>query len=97
MKKNYSLKLVLLCALLLGKLTLPAQETTETDASIKAKLLKQATSLHLSPTDISNALVSSSFTDAGSGIQYIYLQQAHHSIGVLNEIKTIAVKNGQVA
>ncbi len=94
MRKLSFQHLFLLCALLFGGLAVQAQETS--DAELKSVLLKNAGKLHLSPTDVNDALISSSFFDAATGIRYIYLQQGYRSIGVLNEIKTIALKNDEV-
>lgn len=94
MKKFSFFSCFLLGMLLFGSIAVQAQEPG--DAELKKAILKNAGKLHLNDADVNDAIVSSSFYDAATGIRYIYLQQAYRSIGVLNEIKTIALKNDEV-
>ena len=52
--------------------------------------------LGLTTEDASAAVISSSYSDASTQIQYVYLQQAHSHIPVFNSIKTILFRNNDV-
>jgi extracellular elastinolytic metalloproteinase len=57
---------------------------------------KNGSLLHVSQEDARNVAMSSTFTDAQSGIRYLYLQQTYGGIPVYNQIKTVAMKNNQI-
>ncbi len=74
-----------------------AQAQQLADTELKQLISKNAARLHLSATDINDAIINSSFADAATGLRYIYLQQGYQSIGVFNQVMTIALRNDVVA
>jgi len=50
----------------------------------------------ISTEEMSAAIVSSSFEDPSTGIQYVYLQQGYKGIPVYNQMLVLAFKNGKL-
>jgi Fungalysin metallopeptidase (M36)/Secretion system C-terminal sorting domain len=62
--------------------------------SIAVELVRQnGTALGLSPDDISNSTVSSSYIVSGTSIRMVYLQQLYKEIPVHNQVQVIAFQN----
>lgn len=59
-------------------------------------LSKNSNALNLTPQDLENVLITSSYTDKTSGMQLFYLQQTFEGIPVYNSIQIIALKNEKV-
>ncbi len=73
---------------------LHAQNTN--DKALLDLVRKNAAQLHLSPADADNVMISHSFTDHKTNIQYVYLQQAYQQIKVYNSIMTVIFRDNDV-
>jgi uncharacterized repeat protein (TIGR01451 family) len=56
-------------------------------------VVKNATAIGLSDTDIYNAIVSDAYPNTTSGLTMVYLQQSFKSLPVFNQLQTLAFKN----
>lgn len=61
---------------------------------LKALLKKNAVKLGVTTTDVNEAIINNSYTDATTGISYVYLQQTSREIKVFNTIITAAFRQG---
>ena len=95
MRKLSLQKLFCLCVAFFASYAAQSQETSDSD--LRQLIRTNANRLHLAAVDIDDALINSSYVDDASGIRYLYLQQGHKSIGVFNQVITIAFKNNVVA
>ena len=59
-------------------------------------LHKYATRLHISVADADNALMTSSYFEKESGIQYVYLQQVYQQVDVYNSVLSLSFKGGNL-
>ena len=94
-KKSRARRVVYSIAVLFFALVVHAQTQTD-ETAVKNKMIGVSNRIGVSPADITNALISKTYTDKSSGIQYIYLQQTYKNIPVYNSIKTIAFKGNQL-
>ncbi|MBS1563433.1 MAG: M36 family metallopeptidase [Bacteroidetes bacterium] len=73
---------------------LTSSQTTLDSAAIRQLVIKYADRLHISNDDAANAVISGSYLEPSTGIQYVYLQQSYQQIGVHNSILSLSFKNG---
>ncbi|MBE7169782.1 MAG: M36 family metallopeptidase [Williamsia sp.] len=62
----------------------------------KARIVKTPGALGITAADAQECTISSSYTDASSGIEYAYLQQTYQQLRVFNNIITVAYKDGKL-
>jgi extracellular elastinolytic metalloproteinase len=74
-----------------------AQNEQPTEAGAMALVQKNIAATGLSKADFANSRISSAYTDASSGITYIYLQQTWKGIDVFGKMLTLAFKNEQLS
>ena len=65
-------------------------------SDLQNRIKKQSVQLGISASDAQNAIISSTHTDAVTGIEYVYLQQGAQEVKVYNTILSLAYKNGQL-
>ncbi len=62
----------------------------------KTRVTKYSGTIGISPADAAEATISSSYTDASTGIEYAYLQQNYQQLRVYNNIVTLAFRNDRL-
>ena len=92
--RNGAAKIVYSLSLFFIAVTLHAQTIDE--AALKNKISKSAGRISIPAAAIQDALITKTYTDNTSGIQYVYLQQTYKGIPVYNSIKTIAFKDDKL-
>jgi Fungalysin metallopeptidase (M36)/PA domain/Ig-like domain CHU_C associated/Secretion system C-terminal sorting domain/Fungalysin/Thermolysin Propeptide Motif len=85
-------KTLLIAFLLISQICTFAQEIASKQA--KAIITAKAKELGLTKDQLSNFLVSSAFSE--NEMSYFYLQQTHKGIPIRNQIKVVALKNGNI-
>ncbi len=75
-------------------MTFAIQAQTANEASVKDRIRNVSGRIGLSANDIIESVITRTFTDKTSGIEYVYLQQVYKGIPVYNRMKTLAFKNG---
>lgn len=71
-----------------------AQEISPSVA--KEILTKNKSELQLSPQDIENSTITSSYQDKVSGLQFFYIQQTFKGIPIYNSLQIVAIKGDKV-
>ncbi len=94
MQQIYKKLLLLGSFLLLLLISLHAQTVTRELAMQWVQ--GAADELNLSETDRANLMVSDAYTDAGTGISYVYIQQRYNGIKVYNAVNSLAFRNGKL-
>ncbi len=74
-------------------LLISASAFSQSNSTAMELVRQNGTALGLSPDDISNSTVSSSYLVSGSSIRMVYLQQLYKEIPVHNQIQVIAFQN----
>lgn len=87
-------KIYLLFALLASVLAGTAQDLSKTAAL--QLVSKNSQAIGLSPADLLNSVVSDAYHNKTSGTDLVYLQQTFKGLPILNQIQTLAFKNGQL-
>ena len=94
MRSNFTLAKTV-CISLLCTLVFSLRAQTSAD-EWKVRILKNAAAIGISAEDAAEATVSSSYLDAGTGIEYAYLQQNYQQLRVFNHLISLTFRNGQL-
>jgi extracellular elastinolytic metalloproteinase len=85
------------CFLLLALFSFAlAQAQPGKEAPVLQLVKKEAHRLGLSASEVDNSIVSSSYVDARTTIQYVYLQQGWQGVKVFNSIKSILFRDNEL-
>ncbi len=96
MYSNRSLHHALFSSFVLMFFAFAASAQVSADAVLKEKIAKAAGNAALSRADLADAIVTKTFTDKVSGVEYVYLQQTYKQIPVYNQMVTLAFKNDKL-
>ncbi len=88
--KRIQERIVLCLLLLLTGFALHAQ--TNSEIILKNKIVKAANRIGIPAAYLQDAIITKTYIDKSSGIQYVYLQQTCKGIPVYNSMKTLAFK-----
>ncbi len=91
MQANFKYLQILLFILCLGMNTDAFSQSSATE--LKALIAKNLNAIGLTKDDADNCIINSNYKDAGSGIEYVYIQQSYKSIKVFNIVISLAFKN----
>src|ERR1700755_2149389 len=72
-----------------------AQEGLDT-FSIRQLVYKNASRLHITAEDAGNAIISDTYLEKETGIQYVYLQQVYRQVPVFNSLLSLSFKNNSL-
>src|SRR5882757_2284717 len=65
-------------------------------STLRLLLHKYAGRLHISATDADNAVITNTYFEKQTGIQYVYLQQAYQQVNVFNSVLSLSFRNGSL-
>ncbi|HML57032.1 MAG TPA: M36 family metallopeptidase [Ferruginibacter sp.] len=90
-------KKILLFVLFSTMYTFAVAQVSEKDKQIAVSLVQaHAAALKLTPEQIGNMEVSSSYADEQTGIRYVYMQQTYQSLQVHNRLLVLSFKNDKL-
>ena len=87
-------RIVVFCLSLLSVTLLKSQDI---DKAVALQLVaKNTAAIGLTKDALSNCIVSNAYFNKISGVELVYLQQSHQGVPILNQIQTLAFKNGEM-
>ncbi len=88
-------KILLLLGVFVSVITANAQLTPNDISTAKQVVTKNKTAIGLTDADLTNIIVSSTYTSA-EGIRMVYLYQSYKDISVYNQMQVLAFKNDKL-
>jgi extracellular elastinolytic metalloproteinase len=84
----------ILCILCIG--VSPNIYSQNSAKELKALIFKNLNAIGLTKEEADNCIINSNYKDAGSGVEYVYIQQTYKNIKVFNIVISLAFKNNNL-